>query len=194
MRRMPLLALLTAVLLTGRADAQDRQIRLEVVVGARPEVVWNLWTTPEGVQSFFAPASNIDLRVDGLYEIFFMPSAPRGLKGADGMRLLVVEPGHRLAFTWNAPPDLPEVRAQRTVVIVDLNAVGKDSTSVVLRHIGWGTGPKWDAALSYFDAAWKDVVLPFLKYRVERGPIDWKAPPKVPPVARTGIQRLQVVR
>ncbi|MGQ0642403.1 MAG: SRPBCC family protein [Gemmatimonadaceae bacterium] len=187
-----LLAAILASSAVSTAEAQDRQIRLEVVVPARPAVVWALWTTSEGVKSFFAPASNIDLRVDGLYEIFFMPSAPTGLKGADGMRLLVVEPYQRLAFTWNAPPDLPEVRAQRTVVIVDLKPVGRDSTAVVLRHLGWGTGPKWDAALAYFDDAWKDAVLPFLKYRIERGPIDWMAPPKVSPIARTGIQHLTV--
>ena len=194
MKQATLVAGLLATLLTARATAQDRQIHLEVVVGARPDVVWTLWTTPEGVQSFFAPASNIDLRVDGLYEIFFMPSAPQGLKGADGMRLLSVEPNQRLAFTWNAPPNLPEMRAQRTMVIVELEPVGRDSTSVVLKHVGWGTGRNWDVALTYFDAAWKDVVLPFLKYRIEHGPIDWAAPPTVTPVATTGIQHLSASR
>ena len=185
---------LLVTLMTSQAEGQERQIRLEVVVAAKPEAVWTLWTTPDGVSSFFAPASNIDLRVDGLYEIFFMPSAPLGKRGADGMRLLAVEPPRRLAFTWNAPPTMPDVRAQRTVVIVELSPIGRDSTVVVLKHVGWGTGGNWDAALEYFDGAWKDIVLPFLKYRIDRGPIDWKAPPTVAPIASTGIQQLTTSR
>ncbi len=187
MRHAVALALLGSIAIS-RTHAQDRLIKLEVRVAAEPDVVWSLWTTPEGVKSFFAPASNIDLRVDGAYEIFFEPSAPAGLKGADGMRLLAVESPRRLAFTWNAPPNMPTVRAQRTMVIIELSPVGRDSTRVVLKHVGWGSGAEWDAALKYFDWAWKDVVLPFLKYRVERGPIDWKSPPAVRPVAHTGIQ------
>lgn len=73
MKHVMLAAALTAVA-ASNAAAQERQIRLEVVVPARPETVWSLWTTAEGVRSFLAPASNIDLRVDGLYEIFFMPA------------------------------------------------------------------------------------------------------------------------
>jgi uncharacterized protein YndB with AHSA1/START domain len=191
MCRTSLITLCAIGILATPAIAQERQVRVAVTVPARVEQVWALWTTNEGVRSFFAPGSNIDLRVDGMYEIFFDPSAPTGQKGADGMRLLVVEPNHRLAFTWNAPREMAHVRAQRTLVTVDMIPVHNDSTRVVLRHTGWGTGPEWDAALEHFDVAWNAYVLPWFKYRVTNGPINWSAPPNVTPImATSSIQYL----
>jgi uncharacterized protein YndB with AHSA1/START domain len=108
------------------------------------------------------------------------------------MRLLAVEPPRRLAFTWNAPPDLPNVRGQRTMVIVEFEPVGEDQTRVTLRHIGWGSGPEWEQALRYFGSAWSDVVLPRFRYRVQHGPIDWAAPPKLEPVAASMIESMVV--
>ena len=171
--------------------AQERQIKVDVTVRAPVAQAWALWSTNEGVRSFFARGSNIELEVDGAYEIFFDPAAPAGLKGADGMRLLAVEPQRRLAFTWNAPASLPYARAQRTVVTVDFAPIGADSTRVTLRHIGWGSGPEWDAAIRYFEPAWNAFVMPMFRHRVAHGPINWAAPPKVEPVQVSAIQELQ---
>src|SRR5262245_21233625 len=184
-----LTAVIALVVFPQLSAAQERQIRVSVTVAAKPEQVWALWTTNEGVRSFFAPGSNIDLKVDGAYEIFFNPAAPAGKRGADGMRLLAVEPNKRLAFTWNAPPTL-STRGQRTMVSIDLTPIGGDSTRVVLRHFGWGSGPDWDATVAYFEQAWNAVVLPRLRHRIEHGPINWSAPPSVAPVHERAIEVL----
>jgi uncharacterized protein YndB with AHSA1/START domain len=191
-RRIIGLAALAAVTAPGTTSGQERQIRVAVTVPGTVERAWKLWTTDAGVRSFFAPGSHIDLRVEGAYEIFFAPAAPPGARGADGMRLLAVEPQRRLAFTWNAPSSMPYVRAQRTVVMVDFAPAGPDSARVTLRHIGWGSGPEWDEAIRYFDRAWNGFVMPFFRYRVERGPVDWAAPPAVAPIHPTAVERLTV--
>ncbi len=188
--RRAVLMLLAAVLVPAMATAQERVIKVAVTVPATPEQVWPLWTTDEGVRSFFAPSSHIELKVDGAYEIFFEPTAPVGLRGADGMRLLVVEPNKRLAFTWNAPVNLAYVRAQRTVVFVDFVPVGKDSTRVTLQHAGWGTGREWDEAIRYFEPAWNSFVMASFKRRIEHGPINWQSLPKLQPVQKSAIVHL----
>jgi uncharacterized protein YndB with AHSA1/START domain len=187
---MIVLALVAAASAPPTIVAQERQIRVSVTVSGTPERLWPLWTTNEGVRSFFAPGSNIDLRVDGAYEIFFDPAAPSGGKGAEGMRLLAVEPNRRLAFTWNAPETMAYVRQQRTIVSVDFLPVGRDSTRVVLRQIGWGTGPEWDQAFAYFDNAWNGFVMPMFKYRVEHGPVTWSAVPTVSRIQATSMEHL----
>lgn len=174
-------------------QAQERQIKVSVTVAATPEQVWPLWTTDEGVRTFFAPGSHIELEVDGAYEIFFAPQAPAGRRGADGMRLLAVEPNRRLAFTWNAPEALPYARAQRTVVMVDFEPVGWDSTRVTLRHVGWGSGPEWDQAIRYFEPAWNGFVMASFKRRMEHGPIDWNSLPTLEPVQTGAIEYLMPV-
>ena len=101
------------------------------------------------------------------------------------MRILALEPPRRFAYTWSAPPNLPRVRGQRTMVILELEPLGDRATRLRLTHLGWGEGADWDAAYKYFDGAWRTVVLPRFKHRFEQGPIDWNARPELPPVAES---------
>lgn len=163
-------ALMLAVLPAGAAE---RALDKSVDVRATPEQLWAAWTTREGIVSFFAPDAEVDARPDGLFEIRFDPGAAPGLRGADGMRFLALQPPRMLSFTWNAPPHLPQARQQRTAVVVRLQPVDDKTTRVTLHHSGWGDGGEWDQTYAYFDRAWTGV-LGNLKTRFETGPIDWK--------------------
>ena len=77
-----------------------------------------------------------------------------------------------LSFDWNAPPHLPEARAQRTFVVVRMEPVTDTTTKVTLHHTGWGDGGEWDKTYAYFERAW-GAVLVNLKTRFEKGPQDW---------------------
>jgi uncharacterized protein YndB with AHSA1/START domain len=170
-----MLRILTAAMLcfgTMAALATERSLDKEVVVSATPEQVWQAWTTREGIVSFFAPDAKIEPKVGGAFEIYFDPGAPAGMKGADGMRFMALQPGKMISFDWNAPPFLPEARAQRTFVVVRFAPVDERSTRVSLHHAGWGEGGEWDKAHAYFDRAWGNV-LANLKKRFEQGPQDW---------------------
>jgi uncharacterized protein YndB with AHSA1/START domain len=170
------------------ATAEDRVLRAEMEIAAPVEEVWRAWTSEEGVKTFFAPGARLEPRVDGAYEIFFNPTAQPGQRGAEGMRVLAFDPPRRLAFTWNAPPTIPAIRGQRTMVVVELAPVAGAPARTRLRftHLGWGEGAEWDQAYAYFDHAWGGVVLPRLRHRFEKGPIDWSAPPRdLPAVAKS---------
>jgi len=161
------------------AQETETAIHDEVIINATLDQAWDAWTTEEGIKSFFAPACNIELKVEGLYEILFDPTAQPGKRGAEGCRILAIQPKKMFAFTWNAPPHLPNVRIQRTHVIIRFKEIDKDKTKVILHHDGWGEGGEWDDAYNYFVRAWKELVLPRLKYRFEVGPIDWDNLPKL---------------
>ncbi len=156
----------------------DRTIRLEILLNAPAEKVWRAWTTREGIRSFFAPDCNIDLRVLGKYDILFAPSAPPGLRGAEGNLILAIQEGKMLSFTWDAPPNFPDIRKQRTSVVIRLVRLDQNRTKLVFRQTGWGEGEDWNKVHDYFVAAWGEVVLPLLKHSLEVGPIDWKNPPQ----------------
>ena len=186
MIRASLVTIVSAVaVIPDTSSARERVLRSEMILAAPLEQVWALWTTEAGLTSFFARGARIEPKVDGLFEILFEPSAPPGLRGAEGLRILAFEPPKRLAFTWNSPPDQPYTRAQRTVVTIDLADDGGGRTRLTFTHAGWGTGAEWDKAYDYFDHAWGGFVLPMLKHRVEKGPVDWSKMPKVAPVAPT---------
>ena len=161
-------------------DGQDpnRSIRLEIDIESKIDPVWDAWTTEEGIRTFFAPDCHVDLKVGGAYEILFDPDAEPGQRGAEGVRIMAIQPKKMLAFTWNAPPHMPSVRQQWTHVVVRFQDLGDGRTRVTLLHDGWGQGGEWDQAYEYFTKAWRDIVLPRLQYRFSVGPVDWQNPPK----------------
>ena len=154
------------------SQAAERAIEKEIVVRATLDEAWAAWTTREGIVSFFAPDAVIDPRVGGAFHIHIDPGAQPGAKGADDMRFMALQPKKMLSFDWNAPPHLPEARAQRTFVVVRFAAVDDKNTKVTLHHTGWGEGGEWDKTYAYFDRAWGGV-LSNLKKRFEEGPQDW---------------------
>jgi uncharacterized protein YndB with AHSA1/START domain len=154
------------------AGAAERSLDKEVVVHASVDQAWDAWTTRDGVVSFFAPDAKIEARVGGAFQIYMDPGAQTGMKGADEMRFLALQPKRMISFDWNAPPSLPEARAQRTFVVVRFFAESPASTRITIHHTGWGDGGEWDKAYLYFDKAW-GYVLGNLQKRFETGPIDW---------------------
>jgi uncharacterized protein YndB with AHSA1/START domain len=156
------------------AHAADARLDKSIEVPASLDEAWAAWTTREGIVSFFAPDAKVEARVGGPFQIYIDPGAAPGAKGADDMRFLALQPKKMLSFDWNAPPHLPEARAQRTFVVVRLEPLGDKLTRVSLHHTGWGDGGQWDQAYSYFDRAWGNV-LANLKKRFEQGPQDWTA-------------------
>ena len=172
----PWLQLGAALCLTAAAPlwtvAAERALDKEVVLDATLDQAWAAWTTREGIRSFFAPDAVVEPRVGGAFHIHMDPGGEPGMKGADDMRYLALQPKKMLSFDWNAPPSLPEARAQRTFVVVRFFPVDDGHTRVTLHHVGWGDGGEWDKAYAYFDRVWGSI-FGNLKLRFETGPRDW---------------------
>jgi uncharacterized protein YndB with AHSA1/START domain len=137
--------------------------------------VWKSWTTKEGLITFFAPQASVELAVGGDYEMYFDPKQPEGKRGSEGCKILSFVPGEMLSFSWSAPPSMPEVRRERTWVVLFFLTKEVNKTQVNLLHVGWQIGEEWQKAFQYFDRAW-EVVLGRLQYRFQKGPINWKSP------------------
>jgi uncharacterized protein YndB with AHSA1/START domain len=171
-RTTTLAAILAAGFAFG-AQAVERSIDKTVTVAATPDQVWDAWTTRSGITSFFAPDAEIDARVGGAFHIHMDPYGAPGMKGADEMRYMALQPKKMLSFDWNAPPHLAQARAQRTFVIVRLTPTADGKTQLSIHHTGWGDGGEWDQTYAYFDKAW-GFVLGSLVTRFETGqPRDW---------------------
>jgi uncharacterized protein YndB with AHSA1/START domain len=179
MRKLTLLFILVHSL---SAYAAVRVLQAAFEVNAPTEKAWSAWATPEGVKTFFAPGCNIEPKVDRAYDIYLDPTARPGSRGAEGMRIVSYEPNRRIAFTWNAPATIPEIRGQRTLVVLEFKPAGANRTQVRFTEMGWGEGEQWDKAYDYFDHAWNGIVLPRFKHAMDIGPIDWKNIPDLKPV------------
>ena len=107
-------------------------------MAAVADEVWEAWTTRDGIVSFFAPDAEIEPRVGGAFQVYMDPLRRPGMKGADDMRYLALQPQADDHFDWNAPPHLAEARQQRTFVVVRSEPLGDKLTRVTLHHTGWG--------------------------------------------------------
>jgi uncharacterized protein YndB with AHSA1/START domain len=101
---------------------------------APPAVVWQGLTSPAALEQWFWPQESFgtiaeaDLRVGGRYRI----AGPRAGIGVSG-RYTVVQPGHRLGFTWQWDDDTRE-----SLVSIELEETGAWGlgTDLVLTHQG----------------------------------------------------------
>ena len=106
--------------------------------------------------------------------MLFRPDTPKGSQGGEGCTVLTFRPMDMLSFTWSAPPEWPEIRKERTVVVIQLYDLDNSGTRVTLPHVGFGEGQGWDEVHHYFTEV-RPVVWGRLKDRFVKGAIDWTA-------------------
>jgi len=142
----------------------EKGIKKSVVVNGSLDEVWLKWTSHEGLKSFFGVDNKIELKLGGAFEIYFLMDQPDGLKGSEDCKIISFLPKEMLSFTWNAPPQFPTIRnnAYKTWVVINLKAIDKNNTEVILNHVGWLKGEDWNAVREYFTTAW-EAVLNWLK-------------------------------
>ena len=131
-----------------------RQVRL----AAEPAEVFRAWTTAEGLKALLDVEAKVELRIGGPLELYFMPEAPEGTRGSEGCQILAYLPDRLLAFSWNAPPTIPETRELHTWVVMELVPTGEGGTDLSLTHAGFGEGDAWDETAAYFERAWGLVI------------------------------------
>ncbi|HQY60217.1 MAG: SRPBCC domain-containing protein [Myxococcales bacterium] len=141
----------------------DASARVPVVVdasvdvAATPREVFDAWTTSEGLRAWLGIESRVDLRIGGAYEWIFLADAPAGAQGSEGCQVLAYVPDELLAFSWNAPPEIPFARSRRAWCVLTLAPLAT-GTRVRLRHLGLGEEGDWSAVGPYFARAWPSVM------------------------------------
>ena len=153
--------LLIASLMASPVLAQPLQPDIIVTrtINAPVADVWRAWTTPEGIESFFAPkAARVVAEPGGAFELWFGLDYPEGSRGSEGCLFHSVTPQKQLVFEWSAPPPIPTIRKLRTLVYLDFAPADGDRTMLTLRNFGYGEGDEWAKAKAYFEKAWPVVM------------------------------------
>lgn len=142
----------------------DRSIKLNIVVDATVETVFNLWTTVEGCRKFFGKDAIIDLKPGGKYEIYFLPRIdPKSdINSTKGAKLLWMKKNKKLAFEWAMPPFAREYNVNPLPTWVEVSfrplKINSSKTCVHLEHHGFKRGGKWDHVYEFFIKGWSDIL------------------------------------
>lgn len=142
----------------------DKKIVKRKTFNAPIYIIWNKWTTHEGLLTFFGLDNKIELFPGGAFEIYFLMENKYGLRGSETCIILSYLPEKMLSFSWNAPPEIPEVRnhEHKAWVVLDFNPISENQTELTLQHLGFLDGEEWDKTFAYFDKAW-EMVFDFLE-------------------------------
>ncbi|MFT3879281.1 MAG: SRPBCC domain-containing protein [Gemmatales bacterium] len=165
-----LLSIIPSMLITyfaSGAETGTRQFEHTAVLPCSLAEAWHLWTTNEGFQkSVGVQGSDIELKIGGKYEIYFGMTLPVGQRGSEGSTVLSYHPMEMFAFSWNAPPSIPELRkaGAMTQVVLRFESTAPNQTKVTLTHLGIGTGKDWDKYQQYFKNAWPNVTKHMIDY------------------------------
>jgi uncharacterized protein YndB with AHSA1/START domain len=143
----------------------DKVLLIELTIPAPLPTVWQAFTTSEGLSTWLAPNSIVDLRPGGEWMVHF----PGGSTG--GGTILSFVPQRELVISALAPDKFPNVRRQRTTAKFSFAARG-NTTLVRLTQTGWKNGEEWNSAYEYL-AAGNAQLLATLHHRFVSGPIDW---------------------
>jgi uncharacterized protein YndB with AHSA1/START domain len=122
-------------------------IKLEQVYKASPEKIWQLWTTPQGIESWWAPdgftvkVEKLDLKPEGelIYtmtataqpQIEFMQSMGMPLATTSHKTFVELEEGKKISY--NSLVDfVPNKEPYDFLTVVSLERVDNDSTKVTM--------------------------------------------------------------
>lgn len=145
------------------AQAQLRpMVYTEKTVNAPIDQVWADWTTAEGLESFFAPKAIVEARPGGAYEVWFLPDAPAGQRGAEDGVVIGLQNSddetRMISFTWAMPPYMETIRPHMTIVQLWFVPQGETQTRLRLFHTGFGDTKDWQEGRDYFAKTWPDVM------------------------------------
>jgi uncharacterized protein YndB with AHSA1/START domain len=155
----------TAAAAESRRATSEKMLRVEVTVPAPRADVWKAFATSEGLSTWLAPNSVVELKPGGEWMVHF----PGGSTG--GGNIVSFVPGKEIVIAALAPDKFPTVRAERTTARFELEDHGK-GTLVRLTQTGWKEGDEWDRAYEYLTAG-NAQLLATLHRRFVGGPIDW---------------------
>lgn len=154
-----------APLAPSPAAPAERALIVEITVPATRADVWKAFSTSDGLSTWLAPNSVVDLRPGGDWMVHF----PGGSTG--GGTIVSFVPEQEIVISALAPDQFPAVRAQRTTARFHFESRG-NSTVVRLTQTGWKDGDEWDRAYEYLTEG-NAQLLATLHRRFVSGPIDW---------------------
>ena len=146
---MSVLSALTSVQLT----AQDiSPVITEGFVGAPLRVVWDAWTTNEGLRDWLTPRAEIDLRVGGLIRTNYRENEVLGDPGTIVYTITEIEPQRRLAFQITGPPQnfLFKTAVARMTTTVYFAAVDERTSALRIVESGFGADDESQRMRAFF--------------------------------------------
>jgi uncharacterized protein YndB with AHSA1/START domain len=137
------------------APVTDKIIHVQALLAVPPAKAFAFFTDNELLQSWLMAAADVELRVEGKYELFWEP-ADRENNSTIGCRITALAPAQFIAFQWRSPKQFKSFANTAdplTHVVISFVPEGA-GTRVYLVHSGWRSTPEWEEARLWQERAW----------------------------------------
>ncbi|WP_342577711.1 SRPBCC domain-containing protein [Psychrobacillus sp. FSL K6-2843] len=146
------------------------EINKEITITAPIDLVWYAWTISERVSEWFASEAIINPKIDGAYELYFIPGNKTGMN-TKGCKITKIVEQNELHFTWKGPDQFASIMNDEnslTLVKVNFSNTDNNITKISVNHSGFKSDENWSEVIKWHDMAWSGV-LSSLKSALEKG-------------------------
>jgi uncharacterized protein YndB with AHSA1/START domain len=147
----------------------ENEIRKVIVIDAPPNVVFDAISKPEELTNWFPDVAILEPKVGGRFQFNFYKDSDRHTKRTKSDacvegRVIEFIQNKKLAYLWQHKniPDFPE-----TVVIWELEQIGKNKTRIILTHSGF-TGKEEGKGIKEHNEGWNYFIARLAKYSTEK--------------------------
>ena len=129
-----------------------KDLQQSVVIDAPVAVLWKAFVDAKEFERWDSPVAAIDLRVGGSLEASYDPAKAIGDPDNIKHRIITFLPNQLLVFqNIQAPHELPHADLfQRTVTVVQYEALSPTRTRVTISCTGWATDPTSAQLYAFF--------------------------------------------
>ena len=160
------------------APSGERVQRLEIAIPAvTPEQVWKAVSTSEGLRSFVAPVTEVEMKYNGHYYTNYQVGSKIGDPGTIYNTVLAYVPLEMLAIhvkLGNPPFPQSVVDADRLNAVLEIKPLTGSGVRVSETMVGWQQGDDWDKVYKFFLTG-NAYTLGQLHKSLTVGPRPWKS-------------------
>ena len=138
----------------------DRIIQKSLSLEVPLDITYQLFVEKKHLEQWLTEEANIELKVGGAYELFWVPEE-KEFNSTAGCKILAFKMNEFLNFEWKGPKQFHGFMNKRdplTNVSVFFVRDNEKKTIIHLLHTGWESTKQWDEAYDYFDNAWTMAV------------------------------------
>ncbi len=155
----------------------ERVQRLEIEIpGVSAQQVWEMVSTSQGLRSFVAPVTDVEMKYNGHYYTNYQPGSKIGDPGTIYNTVVAYIPLEMVAIHVKlGKPLFPAAvaDADKLDAILQIKDLGDHRVRVSETMVGWETGADWDKVYSFFQTG-NAYTLGQLYKALTVGPRQWK--------------------
>jgi uncharacterized protein YndB with AHSA1/START domain len=133
-------------------------IQIEIELNCTVNQAFDLFTVNEKLESWLPEKAEVEPKVGGKYELFWLPQNPE-VNSTIGCKITSIEKNKFLSFEWKGPEMYQSFMnfcdpLTHVVIVFTPSTNDSNKTLLYLFHTGWRDDNDWYEARNYFEKAW----------------------------------------